>query len=85
MTRVGEEDMECVKILSYTIPMFGNRRSWLYGKLLVKHNSKEKVVRFGKTDEVGRNYITFNRKRYYFRNVGDLYSPKIVFEGEADY
>lgn len=27
-------------------------------------------------------YITFNRKRYYFHNKGDLYSPVFVFENE---
>lgn len=75
--------MRCMKILSYTIPMYGNKRNTPYGKMLVEHEGEQKVVPFGDFDmSTGLSYITFNRKRYYFRNVGSLYSPKFVFEEE---
>ena len=71
--------MRCVKLLDYTIPMFGNKRSTTYGNMLVEHEGIQKVVRFGVVDGQGRNYIVFNRKRYFFRNTGSLYAPTFVF------
>ena len=44
----------------------------------IEHNGEETVVRFGEVDPEGFNYITFNRKKYRFRNAGSLYNP--VFE-----
>lgn len=32
----------------------------------------------------GRQYITFNRKRYYIKNAGSLYSPHYVFADERN-
>lgn len=75
--------MHCLKILSYTIPMFGNKRVLPYGKMLVEHEGEQKVVAFG-GQEAGRPYILFNRKRYYFQNDGSLYNPKFVLEGEEE-
>ena len=55
------------KIISWTIPLFGNKRIFAYGKLLVSD---------GKTKEDSSgSYITFNRKRYRIRNNGSLYNP----------
>ena len=50
--------------------------------MVVEHNGETRTVRFGERDGLGRRYITFNRKRYYFHNKGDLYSPVFVFENE---
>lgn len=76
--------MHCVKLLSYTIPMFGNSRIFPYGKMLVEHNGEQKIVKFGKVTADGKSSITFKRKQYYFRNEGSLYNPKFVFEGEEE-
>ena len=75
--------MRCVKILSYTIPMYGNKHAIPYGKMLVEHEGKEKTVPFGGFDMgAGLQFITFERKIFFFRNVGGLYSPRFVFDGE---
>lgn len=70
--------MECIEILSYTIPLYGNRRIFPYGRMKIEHEGEETVVRFGEVDSEGLYYITYNRKKYRFRNVGSLYNP--VFE-----
>lgn len=70
--------MECIEILSYTIPLYGNRRIFPYGRVKIEHEGEETVVRFGEVDSEGLYYITYNRKKYRFRNVGSLYDP--VFE-----
>ena len=74
--------MRCVKILSYTIPMYGNKHAIPYGKMLVEHEGKEKTVPFGGFDMgAGLQFITFERKRFFFRNVGGRSSPRVVVEG----
>lgn len=71
--------MEIKKILSYTIPLYGNRRIFPYGRMRVEHEGKEYVVRFGDTDDQGRFYITAARRRFYFRNAGSLHAPRFEF------
>lgn len=71
--------MEVKKILSYTIPLYGNRRIFPYGRMRVEHEGKEYVVRFGNTDDQGRFYITAARRRFYFRNAGSLHAPCFEF------
>ena len=72
--------MSCIKILSYIIPYFGNRRILPYGKMEVEYNGERKTVKFGDVDSCGTFFIVFNRKRFYFRNVGGLYSPIFQFD-----
>ena len=70
-----------LRILDYTIPLFGNQRCHPYGKLLVSDGKLQRVVKFGyRLDSRGcqENYITFNRKRYKYRNIGSVYYPQIV-------
>lgn len=71
--------MRVKKILSYTIPLYGNRRIFPYGRMRVEHEGKEYLVRFGDIDDQGRFYITAARRRFYFRNTGSLYSPRFEF------
>lgn len=57
------------RIVSWTIPMFGNRHTMPYGKLLVTDGETEKVVSTkGDTlltyQRFYCQYITFNRKHY---------------------
>ena len=71
--------MNCSKIISYTVPMFGNTHTVPYGIMEVLHYGRHYVVKFGKLDAEGFNYVTIGRKQYRFRNVGSLYSPKFEF------
>lgn len=61
---------------NYTIPYFGNKRIFSYGDLVVSDGKNRKTVKI--KDEGAKQYITFNRKRYYVRNAGSLYGPKFV-------
>lgn len=67
--------VQIIKVLKWTIPFFGNRRHFPYGKLLVSDGIKERVVKT--KEDSSRSYITFNRRRYAIRNNGSLYSPKL--------
>lgn len=71
--------MRFIKFVSYTIPLSGNKRHLPYGRMVVELNGVRKTVRFGEIDGLGRSYVIFNRRRYYFNNKGDLYNPIIVF------
>lgn len=71
--------MKFIKLVDYTIPMFGNKRLLPYGRMVVEQDGVRKTVRFGEFDVFGGAYITFNRRRYYYENRGDLYNPVIVF------
>lgn len=66
------------KIISWTIPLFGNKRIFAYGKLLVSDGKTRRLVTT-KEDSSG-SYITFNRKRYRIRNNGSLYNPLLQVE-----
>lgn len=63
------------KVIDWTIPLFGNKRIFAYGKLLVSDGKKKRIVTM-KEDYCG-SYITFNRKRYRIKNNGSLYSPRL--------
>lgn len=61
-------------IISYTIPMFGNRRALPYGDLLISDGTTSKVCRIRDSIDGGQ-YVTFKRRRYPVVNIGSLYSP----------
>lgn len=61
-----------LKTLDFTIPMFGNKRSMVYGTLLVTDGTTEKKVKI--KDDGSKQYFTFNRKRFYVKRCGRLYS-----------
>ena len=76
--------LKVVRLIGYKIPLYGNKRIHPYGHMIVTDGVTEKYVSFGyRKDKRGfqlpphRDYITFNRKRYGFRNVGSLYYPKM--------
>lgn len=66
------------KVIDWTIPPFGNKRIFAYGKLLVSDGKTKRLVMM-KEDYCG-SYITFNRKQYRIRNNGSLYSPRLQVE-----
>lgn len=75
--------LKVVKLLSYTIPLYGNKRIHPYGHMIVSDGITRKRVSFGcRMDRNGfqlpqhRDYFTFNRKRYAYKNIGSLYYPK---------
>lgn len=64
------------KLINYTIPLYGNERILPYGTLRVYDdiigNRKDVQIK----EEGSKQYFTFNRKRYYVRNIGTLHFPK---------
>ena len=71
--------VKILKIVDYTIPMYGNSRCMPYGKLKVTDGTDTKIVEI--KDDGYHQYFTFNRHRYYIKSVGSLYSPSY----EIDY
>ena len=76
--------LKVVRLIGYKIPLYGNKRIHPYGHMIVTDGTTEKRVSFGyRTDKRGlqippsQDYITFNRKRYAYKNIGSLYHPKM--------
>ena len=67
---------------NYTIPYCGNKRIQPYGDLVISDGENRKTCKI--QDDGAKQYITFNRKRYYVRNAGRLYSPKFVIIGSIE-
>lgn len=67
---------------NYTIPYYGNKRIQPYGDLVISDGESQKTYKI-QEDRV-KQYITFNRKRYYVRNAGRLYNPKFVIIGSIE-
>ena len=72
-----ECSLKILGIQDYTVPMFGSVRSMPYGKLYVTDGNEKKLCVI--KEEGYLQYITFNRRRYYVKNVGCLYAPEFVF------
>ncbi len=71
--------MKIVGITGYTIPMFGNKNALPYGKLIVmEENDRGKKSVPIRTEEGGKQFIVYKRKRYYVSNIGSLYSPSFA-------
>ena len=67
---------------NYTIPYYGNKRIQPYGDLVISDGESRNTYKI-QEDRV-KQYITFNRKRYYVRNAGRLYNPKFVIIGSLE-
>ena len=65
------------EMLHYTVPMLGNKHIHPYGTLLVSDGVKSQRVKF-ELDSGLYGTVTFQRKKYRVRNVGDLMAPRIV-------
>lgn len=73
-----------IKILglrNYTIP-YGGKRIFPYGDLVISDGENRKICKI--QDEGAKQYVTFNRKRYYVRNAGSLYGPRFVIVGSIE-
>lgn len=70
--------MRIVEIKSWTVPMYGSSHIVPYGLAIVEHNGVQKTVRLGRVDQTGLTYLTFNRRRYHYKNDGSLYNPKLT-------
>lgn len=68
--------IKIIELQNYTVPYFGNKRIQPYGDLVVSDGITQKTVKI--MDDGDKQYIIFNRKRYYVRNAGTLYRPKFV-------
>lgn len=67
---------------NYTIPYYENKRIQPYGDLVISDGECRKTCKI--QDDGAKQYITFNRKRYYVRNAGTLYIPKFVIIGSIE-
>ena len=56
------------KIISWTIPLFGNKRIFAYGKLLVSDGKTRRLLT--SKEDSSASYNTFNRNRNRNRNNG---------------
>lgn len=74
--------IEILRIVDYTIPMYGNKRIFPYGKVEVSNGTDIKVVKF-EGDNFCKPSFTFNRKRYFMENIGSLYNPNFIIK-ESD-
>ena len=70
------------ELKNYIIPYFVNKRTKPYGNLVISDGESRKTCKI--QEDGGKQYITFNRKRYYIRNAGRLYSPKFVISGSIE-
>ena len=78
--------IQILGIRGYIIPMFGNKRSQPYGKLLIA-DGRRKVILPIHDDTDGSQFIIHEWKRYYVHNVGSLYNPQyefIIEEGDLN-
>lgn len=67
-------DVRIKKVVSWTIPFFGNDHIMPYGSLLVTDGNTERVCRTKGDrfyDNDGYQYIIFNRRRYEIIQIGD--------------
>ena len=71
--------MRIIEIKSWTVPMYGSRHTVPYGLAIVEHNGVQKTVKLGRVDQNGVTYLTFNRRRHYYKNIRSLYNPKLTF------
>lgn len=74
--------IKIIGLENYIIPMYGNKRNLPYGDLIVTDGESRKTCKI--QEDSAKQYITFNRKRYYVRNAGRLYNPKFVIIGSIE-
>lgn len=68
-----------LKVLNYTVPMYGNKRVLPYATLLIKDwNGVEKKVQT--KEDYGRVYIKVGGFTYYVKNNGGLHYPNLTIE-----
>lgn len=63
------------KLVGYTIPLYGNKRLFPYGKLIVWDDDDMVTKTVDIKEDGAKQYFTFKRKRFYIHNAGTLYSP----------
>ena len=66
--------VELLKVLSYTIPTYGNKRLFPYATLKIR-NSKGEIKTVKTLEEDGRTFIRVDGFEYVIKNKGSLYSP----------
>lgn len=63
-----------------TYPMYGNRHATEYGTLVIDGKIGKKVCRIQEETNTYKNYITYNRKRYYVKNIGRYMAANFVID-----
>ena len=61
-----------------TYPLYGNKHATAYGTLVVDGKIGKKVCRIQEETDTYKNYITYNRKRYYVKNIGRYMAANFV-------
>lgn len=63
-----------------TYPLYENKHVTAYGTLVVDGKIGKKVCRIQKEANTYKNYITYNRKRYYVKNIGRYMTANFVVD-----
>lgn len=62
-----------------TYPLYGNKHATAYGTLVIDGKIGKKVCRIQEDNEYS-DYITYNRKRYYVKNIGRYMAANFVID-----
>ena len=71
--------IQLVKVLNYSIPSFGNRRSLPYATLLIR-DSEGAERKVDTKEAYGHSYIKVDGFSYTVKNKGTLYNPILEIE-----
>lgn len=63
-----------------TYPLYGNKHATEYGTLVIDGKIGKKVCRIQEEADTYKNYITYNRKRYYVKNIGRYMAANFVVD-----
>lgn len=63
-----------------TYPLYGNKHATEYGTLVVDGKIGKKVCRIQEETDTYKKYITYNRKRYYVKNIGRYMAANFVVD-----
>ena len=63
-----------------TYPLYGNKHATAYGTLVIDGKIGKKVCRIQEEANTYNNYITYNRKRYYVKDIGRYMAANFVVD-----
>lgn len=63
-----------------TYPLYGNKHATAYGTLVIDGKIGKKVCRIQEEADTYKNYIIYNRKRYYVKNIGRYMAANFVVD-----
>lgn len=66
--------MKIKSIIEWNIPYYGNKENEPYGKILVEHDGKLKIIKFK------NGTFIYKKKKYEIKNTGCLYNPNLIIQ-----